>query len=219
MTTQTLQLGTKQFVVIEREDFDRLRAANIRAEELPPLPPADKHGNRPALEYARASLARKIILARRALGWSQGELARRTGVRVETINRIERGHNTPDIATVDRIDKLACAAGAGITAFARSSSTQVIQPRVTLARSILTAASVCVNFGFACFTRAQKVFRIRAAHRVGLKAAIASSSSALRRETRLARSHCRGHRGEFADLAGKLGNHQLGLACRFRPGW
>ena len=106
MTTQTLQLGTKQFVVIEREDFDRLlAAANIRAEELPPLPPADKHGNRPALEYARASLARKIILARRALGWSQGELARRTGVRVETINRIERGHNTPDIATVDRIDK------------------------------------------------------------------------------------------------------------------
>jgi ribosome-binding protein aMBF1 (putative translation factor) len=106
MNTQTLRLGDKRFVVIEEEDFQRLlAAAEIRERELPPLPPADKHGNRPALAYARATLARKIILGRKALGWSQSELAKRARVRVETINRIERGRNTPDIATVDKIDK------------------------------------------------------------------------------------------------------------------
>ena len=94
MHTQTLQLGQKQFVVVEREDFDRLvSAAGFRHGQLPPLPPADKDGNRPAIEYARISLARKIILARRGLNWSQSELASRAGLRVETINRIERGKN------------------------------------------------------------------------------------------------------------------------------
>ena len=106
MHTQTLQLGQKQFVVVEREDFDRLvSAAGFRQSQLPPLPAADKDGNRPAMEYARISLARKIILARRALNWSQSELASRAGLRVETINRIERGKNTPDISTLRKIDK------------------------------------------------------------------------------------------------------------------
>ena len=67
---------------------------------IPPLPRPDAEGNVPAVEYARASLARKIIQARRAAGWSQAELARRAGVRPETLNRIERGRNTPDTATI-----------------------------------------------------------------------------------------------------------------------
>ena len=51
------------------------------------------------------SQARQIILERTALGLSQAELARRAGVRVETLNRIERAKVTADTATIAKIDK------------------------------------------------------------------------------------------------------------------
>jgi transcriptional regulator with XRE-family HTH domain len=38
------------------------------------------------------------------LGWSQRELARRAGIRPETLCRIESGQTTPTVATVQRID-------------------------------------------------------------------------------------------------------------------
>jgi DNA-binding XRE family transcriptional regulator len=51
----------------------------------------------------RTSLAEKLARRRRACGLSQAELARRAGVRAETLNRIERGHTTPDFATVRKL--------------------------------------------------------------------------------------------------------------------
>lgn len=70
---------------------------------MPSLPEADAEGNYPAVEYARASLARKMILRREALGWTQAELARRAGVRVETLCRLETGKVTPAMATVEKL--------------------------------------------------------------------------------------------------------------------
>lgn len=59
----------------------------------------------PAVEYARASLARRIIKARRAAGLAQAELARRAGIRPETLNRIEKAKTTPDTATIAKIER------------------------------------------------------------------------------------------------------------------
>ena len=70
----------------------------------PELPRPDAQGFCPAIEYARVSLARKITKARRAAGLSQAELARRSGVRPETLNRIGRGKTTPDTATIAKIE-------------------------------------------------------------------------------------------------------------------
>jgi transcriptional regulator with XRE-family HTH domain len=56
------------------------------------------------IDYARAVAARDIITARRRLGLSQAELARRAGIRVETLNRIERAKMTPSVATMGKID-------------------------------------------------------------------------------------------------------------------
>jgi transcriptional regulator with XRE-family HTH domain len=70
-------------------------------------------GRFPAVEYARASLARKIIGARRLAGLSQAALARQAGIRPETLNRIEKGKTTPDTATIAKIERaLETAAGA-----------------------------------------------------------------------------------------------------------
>ncbi len=73
------------------------------SERILPLPEAD--GNYPAVETMRAMLARKIIRRRRAVGLSQSELARRAGIRPETLNRLEQGKHSPSIATVDKLDR------------------------------------------------------------------------------------------------------------------
>src|SRR5438105_1016382 len=72
---------------------------------LPEYPPADAHGNRPAVAYARVSIARKIIEARKAAGLSQEQLARLAGIRQETLCRLETGKHSPTIRTVEKIDR------------------------------------------------------------------------------------------------------------------
>jgi DNA-binding XRE family transcriptional regulator len=72
---------------------------------IPAPPKPDAKGNYPALPYARASLARKLIRRRQAAGLTQVELARRAGIRPETLNRLEQGRHTPSIATVDKLDR------------------------------------------------------------------------------------------------------------------
>lgn len=103
---QTLIIDGREFVVVARIEYDQLRiAANLRESDLPALPKADAHGNRPALEYARVSIARQIITARRAKGWTQQQLADAAGIRMETISRLEKAKNTADVATMKRIEK------------------------------------------------------------------------------------------------------------------
>lgn len=104
MLAQTIMLEGKPYVVLPRDEFDRLSAL-AKAGELPPLPKPDAQGNYPAVEYARASLARKFIRDRVAAGLSQRELATLAGVRVETLCRIETGKHTPSVPTVDKLDR------------------------------------------------------------------------------------------------------------------
>lgn len=106
MSVQTLRLGNKQFVVIERDEYDRLIAgdAGIADDELPRLPAPDKEGNVPAVEYGRKLLARRLVLARRRAGWTQAALARRARIRVETLNRLEKGKHNPDESTYNKIE-------------------------------------------------------------------------------------------------------------------
>lgn len=91
---QTIVLDGKRFVILPEADFERIAG----------LPPSDSAGNRPAVAAMRAVLARDIVQDRERLGWSQAELARRAGIRVETLNRIETGKRTPTVATIEKID-------------------------------------------------------------------------------------------------------------------
>lgn len=113
--TQMLDLNGKQFVVIEREEFERLTGKPVEAgDPLPPLPARDANGNYPAIAYGRALLARRIVAARKKARWSQAELARQAGVRKETIHRIEAGKNNPDESTFGRIEKALKAGGVNV---------------------------------------------------------------------------------------------------------
>lgn len=115
-TLQTLHLGGKDFVIMERPEYERLvgirshrhpeRTAGVAGDvPLPAAPVKLPDGNYPALESLRAGLARKLIKRRWAAELSQVELAKRAGIRAETLNRIEQGRVTPTVRTVDKLDR------------------------------------------------------------------------------------------------------------------
>jgi DNA-binding XRE family transcriptional regulator len=107
---QRIEVAGQRFVLLPEPEYERLcsRASEtvpLTDDDLPPLPKPDKHGNFPAVEYARISLARDIIRDRRAAGLTQEQLARLAGTRQETISRIESGKYTASVKWVDRIDR------------------------------------------------------------------------------------------------------------------
>jgi ribosome-binding protein aMBF1 (putative translation factor) len=112
MSSGTLNMGGRKFVVVEKAEYDRLKQKarqRIRTDKKnepnsPSLPRKLPSGNYPALEYVRASIARDIIRDRKTRGWSQEELARRAGIRRETLGRIETGKHTPTKRVLDKID-------------------------------------------------------------------------------------------------------------------
>ena len=68
------------------------------------IPKPNHRGNYP-LEALGVVLAQDILRARRKLGWTQAELARRAGIRPETLNRIEQGKHAPNVRTIAKIDR------------------------------------------------------------------------------------------------------------------
>jgi DNA-binding XRE family transcriptional regulator len=78
------------------------RQAGVAAVPLGSSPPAALDVGVPeALDGT--GLARRLADRRKHAGMTQGELARRAGVRIETVNRIERGHVTPDFGTIRKL--------------------------------------------------------------------------------------------------------------------
>ena len=100
---QSVTVDGQRFVLVPESEYRRLQ----RSVEAggPDLPPPDAQGNYPAVATLRAMLARDILRQRQALGLSQAELARRAGIRVETLNRLEHGKHSPSLPTVDKIDR------------------------------------------------------------------------------------------------------------------
>jgi DNA-binding XRE family transcriptional regulator len=96
---KTISLAGQRFVILPEAQYREL----VEDTWEPPLPQADAAGNYPALDAARVILARKILRRRRSLGLSGADLARRAGVRVETISRLEHAKHTANVATVDKI--------------------------------------------------------------------------------------------------------------------
>ncbi len=89
VAAKRVTLKGRRMVILEEGEFDRLLHKADEWEPLLPEPDAD--GDYPALEAMRVSLASKIIRDRRQLGLTQADLARRAGIRPESLNRIEHG--------------------------------------------------------------------------------------------------------------------------------
>jgi ribosome-binding protein aMBF1 (putative translation factor) len=100
---QSVTRAGERFVLVPEAEYRRLQLAGEGSE--PALPPPDAQGSYPAVATLRAMLARDIVRQRRALGLTQAELARRAGIRAETLNRLEQGKHTPSVPTIDKIDR------------------------------------------------------------------------------------------------------------------
>jgi DNA-binding XRE family transcriptional regulator len=108
MVAGTIQLGGKRFVIVPETEYDRLRhrAGAAGDVDLPRLPARLPSGNYPAIEALRVGLARKLIKRRWSVGLTQAEVARRAGIRAETVNRIEKARVTADTATIQKITRV-----------------------------------------------------------------------------------------------------------------
>jgi DNA-binding XRE family transcriptional regulator len=102
MTVQIISIANDELVVLSRKDFDRLLE---QAGKLPARPHPDAHGNVPARTAIDVSIARDLVSDRIRRGWTQTELARRSGVRLETIGRIESGKHVPRQETLIKLDR------------------------------------------------------------------------------------------------------------------
>jgi DNA-binding XRE family transcriptional regulator len=95
-----VELDGIRYVILRESAFDELcRKAGV---DQGPVSAGDGPLDA-GFELDRSSLAGKLVRRRRAAGLSQAELARRAGIRPETLNRIERGRTTPDFATIRRL--------------------------------------------------------------------------------------------------------------------
>jgi DNA-binding XRE family transcriptional regulator len=113
MTIETLKprylkIKGKRMVAVSQTDFEEL----LRRADLwePEMPEPDERGLYPITVLAVIQ-ARDILRSRRKLGLSQAELARRAGIKVETLNRIEQGKGKPSVPTMTKIDRALKKAG------------------------------------------------------------------------------------------------------------
>jgi ribosome-binding protein aMBF1 (putative translation factor) len=102
MTVRTISIANDELVVLSRKDFNHLME---KAGMLPALPRGDARGNVPARAAIDVSIARDLVNDRIRRGWTQTELARRSGVRLETISRIESGKHVPRQETLLKLDR------------------------------------------------------------------------------------------------------------------
>lgn len=113
MTSSTTRVlvtrNGKQFALVEVDELRHLEElaaqADVEGAVLAPLPQSDAEGNRPAVAFARASLARSLKQDRLTAGLTQQELAQAAGVRQETISRLESGKHSPTVRMVEKIER------------------------------------------------------------------------------------------------------------------
>ena len=97
---RSVELDGIRYVILRESVFAVLcRKASIEVGDSP----STESVSSSEFDVDQPRLAQKLVRRRRAAGLSQAELARRAGVRPETLNRIERGRTTPDFATIRKL--------------------------------------------------------------------------------------------------------------------
>lgn len=91
---QRVHLDGKWYIVIAEEEF---RAATLTRKSTSEVDVLD------AFNVSDQRLADRLLRRRRESGLTQKDLAQKAGIRVETLNRIEKGRTTPDFKTIRKL--------------------------------------------------------------------------------------------------------------------
>ncbi len=97
-----LELDGVRYAIL-REQSLRAICRRIGVSCGPQGSPAVRADAGGAPDFDQQRFAWRLIARRKRAGLSQVELARRAGVRAETLNRLEKGRTTPDFATVRKL--------------------------------------------------------------------------------------------------------------------
>ena len=89
-TAQKLQVAGRPFVLIPESEYRRL----VRCAEEPT---AD------AVGFSKTSIGRDLRRKRSRARLTQAQVAAKSGIRLETLSRLENGHGNPTVTTVRRI--------------------------------------------------------------------------------------------------------------------
>jgi len=89
-----VQLDGKWYVIIAEDEFRAL--TQIRN-------PPRKNDALHVMNISDQRLADRLLQRRQEAELTQKELARLAGIRVETLNRIEKGRTTPDFKTIRKL--------------------------------------------------------------------------------------------------------------------
>ena len=90
---QRVQLDGNWYVIIREEDFLAMTEPRNAAQE----------DVLDAINMSDQRLADRLLRRRQDTGLTQKDLAKLAGVRVETLNRIEKGRTTPDFKTIRKL--------------------------------------------------------------------------------------------------------------------
>jgi len=88
---QRIQLDGKWYIILPEDEFRSLTQTNASNGAVDVLD---------ALNVSDQRLADRLLLRRQEAGLTQKDLALRAGIRVETLNRFEKGRTTPDFKTI-----------------------------------------------------------------------------------------------------------------------
>jgi ribosome-binding protein aMBF1 (putative translation factor) len=97
----TITIDKKKYVLVPADEYKELKS-RLRT---PGLPTKDLDGTIDAIAFTRASIARGLVEDRAKVGLSQKQLAEAAGIRVEILNRAERGATVPSVRTLTKIEK------------------------------------------------------------------------------------------------------------------
>jgi DNA-binding XRE family transcriptional regulator len=105
MTVRKVMMSGRAYVLVPLKQWQALirRSSGARAgppRQLPPLA-----GGSYTLEHVRISLANKMAARRKAAGLTQQQLAKRAGVRAETISRLESALHMPGPRTFEKLER------------------------------------------------------------------------------------------------------------------
>lgn len=101
----TITIDKKKYVLVPESEYKQM------VKGVPPLPDKLANGNYPGIAALEASIARNIVRERESVGLSQKQLAQAAGIRVEILNRAERGVTVPSMRTLTKIEHALVKAG------------------------------------------------------------------------------------------------------------
>jgi DNA-binding XRE family transcriptional regulator len=99
---EIVELGGVRYAIVQESVLAKL-CERAGVEFKPTQRGADRGVGLHAEGLDGQALARRLTLRRKRAGLTQAALARMAGIRVETLNRVERGRTTPDFSTIRKL--------------------------------------------------------------------------------------------------------------------